>query len=127
MKILFAIPFAFLMLLQSLHISIEDLVKIPEFVEHFQEHQEKYGDDFFSFMHKHYGAEKENHKSEDSEHEDLPFHQHHHFCVDLKVDIPLLFQLNTLEAIESKHFFVYTDPITTNVSHSIHQPPKHNC
>ena len=115
------------MLLQSLHLSLEDVVKMPELVEHYQEHKLEYGDNFISFLNKHYGSEKESHKSEDSEHEDLPFHQHHHFCVDLKVDVPLIFQLNTIESAESKHFFVYTDPNTTKISHSIHQPPKHSC
>ena len=127
MKLVLIIPFAFVLLLQSLHVSLEDIVKIPELVEHYQEHRIEHGDDFLSFLNKHYGSEKEDHKSEDSDHEDLPFHHTHHTCIDLKVDSPIAFYLNSLCSVQSKHYFVYQDPITSKATYSIHQPPKHNC
>lgn len=106
---------------------MEDIVKIPDLLEHYQEHQVKYGDGFISFLNKHYGSEKEDHKSEDSDHEDLPFHHTHHTCIDLKVDAPIAFYLKGLHSTQSKHYFVYKDPITSRTTHSIHQPPKSNC
>jgi hypothetical protein len=115
--------------MQSLHLSLEDIVKIPELVEHFQEHQEKYGDSYIDFINKHYGAEKNHHNSEDNEdHQDLPFHHSSHFCIDLKVDLP---QLKTIaqkfESATLKHYFVYQPPHTASAAHSLFHPPKHNC
>lgn len=127
MKLVLIIPFAFILLLQSLHVSLEDIVKIPDLVEHYQEHKIEQGDDLLSFLNKHYGSDKEDHKSEDSEHEDLPFHHTNHNCIDLKVDVPLTFHLKNIRANQSKHYFVYSEPITSRATHSIHQPPKSNC
>lgn len=127
MKVIFIIPFTFILLLQSLHVSLEDMVKIPELVEHYQEHKVEHGDDFLSFLNKHYGSQKEDHKSEDSEHENLPFHHTQHLCIDLKVDIPIVLQLNNIRSDQSQHYFVYNEPITSKAIHSIHQPPKNNC
>jgi len=126
-KLVFIIPFAFILLLQSLHVSLGDVVKIPELVEHYQEHKVENNDSFLSFLNKHYGSEKEGHKSEDPDHQDLPFHHAHHFCVDLKIDIPVIFQLKNVEPVQLKHFFVYTEPTTSKITYSIHQPPKNNC
>lgn len=127
MKLVLIIPFAFILLLQSLHVSLEDVVKIPDLVEHYQEHKMEYGDDFFSFLNKHYGSEKEDHKSDDSDHEDLPFHHTQHVCIDLKVDVPIAFHLNDVHSDQSKHYFFYNEPFTHKATHSIHQPPKKNC
>jgi hypothetical protein len=126
-KLLFAIPFVFVMLLQSLHVSVGDIVKIPTLVEHFQEHQELYGDGVLSFLNKHYGADKEEHNSEDSEHGNLPFHHSQHVCVDIRMDIPPSFTLKTPQPDQSKHYFVYHEPHSTKRAYTIHQPPKKNC
>jgi hypothetical protein len=52
-----AILLASLMLLQSLHISVSDLVQMDELLEHARYHKQQFGDDFISFISKHYGAE----------------------------------------------------------------------
>lgn len=117
------------MLIQTLHLSLEDVVKIPELVEHFQEHQKEYGDNFISFLNKHYGSEKAHHETEENEeHQNLPFHHSHHLCVDLKVDTPLIGFVNrTIPANQPEHFFVYQPPQTAIATHSLFQPPKNNC
>lgn len=106
----------------------DDLTKIPELIEHYQEHQEKYGDDLISFINKHYGGDKHEHESKDREnHQELPFNHSHHICIDMKVDVPV-FDLDThLKSIETKDYFVYQTPYTVSQAYSILQPPKNNC
>ncbi len=106
----------------------EDVVKLPKLFEHYQEHQKNYGDNFFSFLNKHYGSEKDNHESkEHDEHHDLPFNHSHHVCIDMKVDIPsLVFDCAINENI-AEHFFVYQAPCTNSRTYSILQPPKQSC
>lgn len=116
------------MLMQSIHMGADDIAKIPELMEHFQDHQEKYGDDLFSFINKHYGADKDKHERQEKEqHHELPFHHSHHVCIDMKVDIPTL-QIELKENIaHSKDYFFYRAPYTMARTYSILQPPKHNC
>lgn len=122
------IPFTFILLLQSLHVSLEDIVKIPELVEHYQEHKAKSGDDFFAFLNKHYGGQKEQHESENHEnHDDLPFHHSQHVCIDLKVDVPLLFVAKQPESEIPEHYFYYEEPQTSAAATNLLQPPKNNC
>lgn len=68
-----------LMLLQSLHITFTDLVQLDELLEHAQYHKQQFGDNFITFLSKHYGTEKEAHSQEHQEerpqHEQLPFQQ----------------------------------------------------
>lgn len=74
-----AILLASLMLLQSLHISVSDLVQMDELLEHARYHKQQFGDDFISFISKHYGAEKQEHDQQHQEerpqHDQLPFQQ----------------------------------------------------
>jgi hypothetical protein len=127
MKFLLVLPFAFILLLQSVHVGLEDVVKIPDLFEHYQEHKENYGDDLLTFLKKHYGSEKEAHSSEEPENQDLPFHHAHHFCIDLKIDIPVVLSMNVIQPDQSKHYFVYHPPHTASATHSLFQPPKNNC
>ena len=74
---LFSIFFSFLMLFQSVNINVCDISQIDEFIEHAQFHKEKYGDNFFVFISKHYGnlsvEHSKKHQEEKKEHENLPF------------------------------------------------------
>lgn len=116
------------MLMQSVHMGVEDIAKIPELMEHYQEHQEKYDDGLISFINKHYGADKEKHESQErDEHHDLPFHHSHHVCIDMKVDLPYVAVEPGPKKTVSKDYFVYRAPRTVSRTNSILQPPKHNC
>lgn len=127
-KSLFFIPLALLMLMQSIHMGADDIAKIPDLMEHYQEHQNKYGDDLFSFINKHYGADKDKHESQEKEqHHDLPFNHSHHVCIDMKVDIPTVHIELKENITDSKDYFVYRAPFTMTRTYSILQPPKHNC
>lgn len=68
-----------LMLLQSLHMGISDLMQLDELLEHAKYHQQEFGDSFLTFLSKHYGDQKQDHEQKHQEelpdHEQLPFQQ----------------------------------------------------
>ena len=77
-----SITASFLILIQSFNICISDLVDLSEFIEHAKFHSEKYGDNLFVFISKHYGEleadHNKKHQEEKQDHEELPFqHQPH--------------------------------------------------
>lgn len=127
-KNLVFISLSFLFVLQTVHINLDDLIKVPDFFEHYQEHKIKDGDNFFSFLNKHYGAEEKSHHSEDPDHNDLPFHHNnHHLCADLNFDFPPIFKIDFLVPTESESYFFYKDPFSNFTVNTLHQPPKNNC
>jgi hypothetical protein len=68
-----------LMLLQSLHFGVSDLMQLDELLEHAKYHQQEFGDSFLTFLSKHYGDQKMEHqhdqREEQPDHEQLPFQQ----------------------------------------------------
>jgi hypothetical protein len=76
---LISILLSSLLLLQSLHLSAEDLVQLDELLEHATYHREAFGDSFLTFLDKHYGSQKADHdknqQEEKHDHEQLPFQQ----------------------------------------------------
>lgn len=73
-----------LILLQGLNIHVTDVLEIKALFEHLELHQSSYGDDFSSFLAKHYGEKRSEHdnqnKKERKDHEKLPFK--HKVCLD---------------------------------------------
>lgn len=127
---LFSILTSCLILIQSLNIDFKDIVQLDELIEHSKFHSEAYGDNFFSFIAKHYGELKQEHskqhQEEKKEHEQLPFS--HLSCVHASV-ASVLIQAN-IQLLKS-------EPVSTNSSNfyyeelyslfektSIFQPPK---
>ena len=49
-----------------MNIHVEDFENVYEFVEHFQLHKENYGDNFITFLEKHYSDLKESQKKSSS-------------------------------------------------------------
>ena len=68
-----------LMLLQSLHFGVADLMQLDDLLEHARYHHQEFGDSFLTFLSKHYGDQKEEHQQkhqeEQPDHEQLPFQQ----------------------------------------------------
>jgi hypothetical protein len=127
MSKLFAISFSFLILLQSLNFGVENLTRINVLLEHAQYHQETYGDSFFEFLTEHYVDLTFHPDSEHSDHEKLPFKDHHKACVHANA----VFTLNTLDyPILYEHFleipvnFYYKDSVSLFEKPSVFQPPK---
>ena len=94
------IGISLLIFLQSANIHLKDLVELGQLVEHYQFHNEEYGDDFMVFVSKHYGELKashsEKHQEERKEHEKLPFQHHQAPCAQ-----PLVFVLGQDSFINS--------------------------
>ncbi|MGO3184557.1 MAG: hypothetical protein ACTIJ9_17140 [Aequorivita sp.] len=130
MKTIFAISFSFLIAFQSVGFGIQDMFLLGKLVQHAQHHSENHGDDFFTFMQKHYGSLKAEHEKNDNEdkhdHEKLPF-QHiscHHTIADI-VMVP--FAIPSLKREISKnrtHTFHYQNLYSSLEKVSIFQPPQ---
>jgi len=126
MKIIFTYLLSSLLLLQSLHITMGDVLHIQDFIEHAQFHKENYGDNLLSFISKHYGQEKkEHHQNENHDHDKLPFSG----CSTVHVPIALLGQLfipelQRFDNFEKQDNFSYQLRYTSPTILDIFQPPK---
>lgn len=132
MKVFFSISLSFIVLIQSIGLSLSDLAQIDEFIEHAQFHSEQYGDNVLVFISKHYGELKADHDREHQEekedHEELPFQKHS------QISSINAFVLNTSK--EVSHIPDFSDFKTNNFyyqapSSSLHlegllQPPRHS-
>lgn len=130
MKSLLALTFSFLVLFQSAGLGLNDLFLLGSLAEHAQYHSENYGDDFFTFIAKHYGSQKtehqKNNKEEKQEQGELPF-QHiscHHVIGDV-VLVPCEVAILKVEiSIQGSHTFYYQNLYSSLKKVSIFQPPK---
>ncbi|MCK5678317.1 MAG: hypothetical protein KAH72_07580 [Flavobacteriaceae bacterium] len=115
-------------LVQSFNIHLNDIFKFDELVEHVKFHEDKYGDDIFIFLSKHYGELKEKHsKNHQKEDHKLPFD---HNCSFDSLTVYVLHKLKfTID--ESKDIIYQTSNFFYQELHSsfekpdIFQPPKH--
>ena len=93
---LLSIAISLLILIQSFGIHVDDIVVFDDLIEHAEFHSEEYGDDFFVFISKHYGALKAEHitkhQEENEEPEQLPFQ---HQCHTASLSVFVLNQINT--------------------------------
>jgi len=107
-----------------------DVLLLGRFVKHAEYHSENYGDDFFTFVKKHYGSLKkehqQNHNEDDQEHQELPF-QHiscHHALTDVWL-VPFEISIVKVEinALQP-HVFHYQNLYSSLEKFAIFQPPK---
>jgi hypothetical protein len=128
---LISILLAPLLMLQSLRISFSDLVQLDELLEHARYHEEQFGDNFITFLSKHYGSLKEDHAKKHGEekpqHEQLPFQQHSHLAgiqiVMLRqTGLDLIFPAD--DVVSGKPHFYYFLADATGFKSGIFQPPK---
>ncbi|PKA98509.1 hypothetical protein B0O79_2195 [Flavobacteriaceae bacterium MAR_2009_75] len=93
---LLSISISLLILIQSFGIHVDDILVFDDLIEHAEFHSKEYGDDFFVFISKHYGALKAEHSTkhqeEKEEHEQLPFQ---HQCHTASISVFVLNQFNT--------------------------------
>ena len=122
-----------LMLLQSIHLGIADLVQLDELMEHARFHKQEYGDSFLTFLAKHYGDQKQDHErehqDEQPEHEQLPFQQlPQHLMGHTHYFLAQRFTWKTLpEDQESQlHLFYYHLVSPGIFAEGIFQPPRHS-
>ena len=126
MQKLLSIVFSFLILIQSVNMSFEDISKISVLLEHAEYHHETYGDSFFEFLAEHYGEDMMSLADEHEEHEDLPF-KHNQSCVHTT----MAFTLETLNFNLAYHpfreipfNFFYKESTSSFEKSSVFQPPK---
>lgn len=125
-----SILLALILMLQSMHLGMEEVTQFDELLEHAQFHSEKYGDNFLVFLSKHYGELQQEHEKEHSEelpeHEQLPLH--HNNCIQSLADFivlrPLIPVIKTSQAQNSSTQFYYQETYTSLESFDIFQPPK---
>ena len=123
MQKLFAIVFSFLVLFQSLNMSLEDVSKMDVLLEHAEYHQDTYGDSFFEFLVEHYSAVEDN--SDHREHENLPFK--HQTCGHTSVAFTfetITFDFTYDPFIEIPFNFFYKESVSLFEKSSVFQPPR---
>ncbi|MEX0996958.1 MAG: hypothetical protein WDZ45_07910 [Flavobacteriaceae bacterium] len=126
MKIIITYLLTSLLLLQSLHINAGDVLQMQDFIEHAEFHKEKYGDNFISFLSKHYGPEKnQHHHTENNHHDQLPFSN----CTTIQAPAAYLEQhfspeLKRFNNFEKQDNFSYQISYFSLTTFEIFQPPK---
>jgi len=131
MNKLVIIGISLLILLQGANIHFKDLVELGQLMEHYQFHNEEYGDNFVVFVSKHYGELKadhsEKHQEEQQEHEKLPF-QHQSQCAQSLVFVlgsnNLIYSHSEIP-VATKRNFHYQMSYSHIWGDDPFQPPKH--
>lgn len=121
---------AMTILFQSANFGMEDMLKMDVLLEHAKFHSEKYGDDFFVFISKHYGEQEaehsEEHGEEKKDHEQLPFN--HQSCSHSLVEFVLNRMDSPLPKLGQDHTtssnFFYKEPYSLFEKSNIFQPPR---
>lgn len=117
--------------MQSAHITPADLTGLDELMEHASYHQQQFGDNFVTFLSKHYGDQKEDHsqkhQEEKPQHEQLPFQQLAHLmCLNASMlRQPALELVLPLDLADDTHpNFYYFRPGYSGFQSGIFQPPR---
>jgi hypothetical protein len=125
-----AILLSSLFLIQSFNLHVEDIYELNEVFEHAELHKQRYGDNFFVFLSKHYGDLKDSHKQQHQKEEEE--HNHPPINHDCSSQIQTVFVLNTFsfsienpkQTVEASTNFYYQDKFSTFEKQKIFQPPK---
>lgn len=124
---------AFLILFQSLNISLGDLARIDEFLEHANFHEKEYGDSLLVFISKHYGELKaehqEQHQEEQEQHQKLPFQNQSctHHTVNAFVLVTPVTPREKFEASQEEGAdFYYPQKDCQGFRSGVFQPPKYS-
>ncbi len=127
---LISIALALTLTMQSVQLSLADIARMDDLVEHMQFHREQYGDDLAGFFAKHYGDDREAHHEEHEEerpqHDQLPFQHLGTFITFQTVDFNKTLILGNPEISEyrSEANFHYCLRLPSPFTTSIFQPPK---
>ncbi len=130
MKYFLSISLSLTILLQGIGLTFQSILEVGDLLEHYRFHEETYGDDFISFLSKHYGELKQDHnqkhQEEHQDHEKLPFE---HPCQSTALTIYLpVSSANLIDhwgyALESQSQFRYLDSYSFFLEDGPFQPPK---
>lgn len=117
----------FILFLQTVNVSLADIFKFPDLVEHYNEHQNEFGDSLLSFISKHYGLEKNAHQSEDPAHDDLPFHHTIQISSDIQLLPSMRYDLSSVLVESDCHCFRYVSSVSRLEEYKITHPPQAFC
>lgn len=120
-----------MMLSQSINFHFSDFAKIGDLIEHAEIHQEEYGDNWVTFLSKHYGALKTQHEEQKpinhNHHNDLPFHCDQHQNTQLQLIAPektkISFERPNFghqNEFNTIYICIYNSPVLSKIG----QPPK---
>lgn len=119
-------------MLQSLNFGLSDVLQMDELLEHANFHAEKYGDNFFDFLSKHYGDLKQEHdilhQEEKGNHEELPLNHQlcSHFSSFFIMNITYTVRLEKLFSFpDSSCNFIYKESYSLFEKPSFFQPPRY--
>ena len=127
MKSYLNILFALVILFQGMFLYVDISCETMELLEDYQIHKTKYGDDFETFLSKHFGKLRQKHQNQHKkEHQE---HQHHNTN---EVHIQLEFVcFNDIEIVPQKEIifskknnFHYKDLFSSFEKQKIFQPPR---
>lgn len=119
-----------LILLQGLNIHVKDILDLQTFLQHLEYHQSADGDNFYSFLEKHYGLKMAEHEHEDGsndeKHDKLPFKDkaYNNTVSFLMVTAGNSSQNLISPTISSKSTFFYQDNYSFLDQTDIFQPPR---
>ncbi|MDX1766517.1 MAG: hypothetical protein R3294_00600 [Arenibacter troitsensis] len=130
MSKLFSIALSVLLLFQSFNLDMVDVAQIDDFLTHAEFHKQKYGDNLFVFISKHYGELKAQHDLEHSEekkdHEELPFNHQtcSHFSTAFVMNGADFMVPKTPQVADTTSNFFYQESYCQIENSDIFQPPK---
>ncbi|WP_085497969.1 hypothetical protein [Arenibacter troitsensis] len=130
MSKLFSIALSVLLLFQSFNLDMVDVTQIDDFLTHAEFHKQKYGDNLFVFISKHYGELKAQHDLEHSEekkdHEELPFNHQtcSHFSTAFVMNGADFMVPKTPQVADTTSNFFYQESYCQIENSDIFQPPK---
>ena len=130
MSKLCAIFLSCLILVQGTAIGLDDVVQLDDLIEHAKFHKQKYGDNFFVFLSKHYGELKDEHNKkhheEQEDHEQLPFqYQGHTLSLMAFVVLPSDLGSDFIGDYNSKELnFHYSNSFSSLHKVKLLQPPR---
>lgn len=104
-----------------------DILHFDDLIEHAEFHEDEFGDDWFRYYTKHFGAESESHiaNEHNDKHEKLPNHDHFNlttvqiFVLATNSDLAL----NNSFQIQETADYSYLEMVSTFVGNDIFQPP----
>lgn len=130
MSKIFSIALSVLLLFQSFNLDMVDVAQIDDFLTHAEFHKQKYGDNLFVFISKHYGELKAQHDLEHSEekkdHEELPFNHQtcSHFSTAFVMNGADFMVPKTPQVADTTSNFFYQESYCQIENSDIFQPPK---
>ncbi len=130
MSKLFSITLSVLLLFQSFNLDMVDVAQIDDFLTHAEFHKQKYGDNLFVFISKHYGELKTQHdlehREEKKDHEELPFNHQtcSHFSTAFVINGADFMVPKTPQVADTTSNFFYQESYCQIEDSDIFQPPK---